>query len=436
MITFRGGVHPYDGKEYTKDNQIEKLEASQEVVFLMKQHIGAPSIPVVKVKDEVHVGTLIAQAGGYVSANIMSSVSGIVKRIEKRQDASGHYQDAVVIENDGNYTSDYEAHENNIDTLTFEEKIEKVKNAGVVGLGGAGFPTHVKLNVKEPEKIEYVIVNGAECEPYLTSDYRLMLERSKELIEGLKIMLTLYPHAVGYVGIEDNKKEAIHTLEKLCAHEERISIKVLKTKYPQGGERMLIEALTGRRLNSKMLPLDVGCIVDNVATVLAIRDAIKYDRPLISTVMTLTGDGVNTPCNVEVPVGTDFQFIVESRGGLKENVEKIISGGPMMGISLISLHIPAIKTSSSILAFTHDEVALNTPTACIRCGRCIDACPSHLIPQKLNQASLKNDINTFIQLNGMECIECGCCSYVCPAKRNMTQAIRKCKSTVASLKRK
>ena len=197
MITFRGGVHPNDGKEYTKDKQIEKLEASQEVVFLMKQHIGAPSIPVVKVKDEVHIGTLIAQAGGYVSANIMSSVSGIVKRIEKRQDASGHYQDAVVIENDGNYTSDYEAHENNIDTLTFEEKIEKVKNAGVVGLGGAGFPTHVKLNVKEPEKIEYVIVNGAECEPYLTSDYRLMLERSKELIEGLRIMLTLYPHAVG-----------------------------------------------------------------------------------------------------------------------------------------------------------------------------------------------------------------------------------------------
>ena len=294
----------------------------------------------------------------------------------------------------------------------------------------------MKLNVKEPEKIEYVIVNGAECEPYLTSDYRLMLERSKELIEGLRIMLTLYPHAVGYIGIEDNKKEAIHTLEKVCAHEERISVKVLKTKYPQGGERMLIEALTGRRLNSKMLPLDVGCIVDNVATVLAIRDAIKYDRPLISTVMTLTGDGLNTPCNVEVLVGTDFQFIVESRGGLKENVKKIISGGPMMGISLISLHIPAVKTSSSILAFTHDEVALNTPTACIRCGRCIDACPSHLIPQRLYQASLKDDINTFIQLNGMECIECGCCSYVCPAKRNMTQAIRKCKSTVASLKRK
>ena len=359
-----------------------------------------------------------------------------MKRIEKRQDASGTYQDAVVVENDGNYTSDYEEHENNIELLTFEEKIEKVKEAGVVGLGGAGFPTHVKLNVKEPEKIEYVIVNGAECEPYLTSDYRLMLERSKELVEGLKIMLTLYPHAVGYIGIEDNKKEAIHILEQLCEKEERISVKALKTKYPQGGERMLIEALTGRRLNSKMLPLDVGCIVDNVATVLAIRDAIKYDRPLISTVMTLTGDGVTTPCNVEVPVGTDFQYIIESHGGLKENVEKIISGGPMMGVSLISLHIPAVKTSSSILAFTHDEVALNAPTACIRCGRCVDACPSHLIPQKLYQASLKNDINTFIQLNGMECIECGCCSYVCPAKRNMTQAIRKCKSTVASLKRK
>lgn len=436
MITFKGGIHPFDGKEYTKDKQIEKIGASQEVVFLMKQHIGAPSVPVVKIKDEVHVGTLIAQAGGYVSANIISSVSGIVKRIEKRQDASGNYQDAVIVENDGKYISDYKEHENNIDLFTFEEKIKKIKEAGVVGLGGAGFPTHVKLNVKEPEKIEYIIVNGAECEPYLTSDDRLMLEKPKELIEGLRIMLTLYPHAVGYIGIEDNKKKAIHTLTQLCEKEERIHIKVLKTKYPQGGERMLIEALTRRKLNSKMLPLDVGCIVDNVATVLAIRDAIKYDRPLISTVMTLTGDGMNMPCNVNVPIGTDFQYIIDSCGGLKENVEKIMSGGPMMGVSLISLHIPVVKTSSSILAFTHDEVSLNNPTACIRCGRCIDACPSHLIPQKLYQSSLKNDINTFIQLNGMECIECGCCSYVCPVKRNMTQAIRKCKSTVASLKRK
>lgn len=436
MFTFKGGIHPNDGKAYTNNKKIEKMDAGSEVVFLMKQHIGAPSTPVVKVKDEVQVGDLIGEATGYVSANIISSVSGKVKRIEKRQDASGNYQDAVVIENDGLYTSGYIKHENNIEELSFEEKIEKVKAAGIVGLGGAGFPTHVKLNVKDRNKIEYVIVNGAECEPYLTSDVRLMLERPQELIEGLKIMLSLYPHAIGYIGIEDNKIEAIKLLSELCVHESRIEVKTLKTKYPQGGERMLIKALTGRQLHSKMLPLDVGCIVDNVATVIAIGNAIKFDQPLISTVMTLTGEGMVSPCNVEVPIGTDFEYILETHGGLKDNVEKVISGGPMMGISLLSLHVPAIKTSSALLAFSHDEVAMNEPSACIRCGRCVDACPSQLIPQKLYLASLKNDMNAFIELNGLECIECGCCSYVCPAKRNMTQAFRKCKSTIASLKRK
>lgn len=436
MITFKGGIHPDDGKQYTNNKKIEKMDAGQEVVFLMKQHIGAPSTPIVKVKDQVQVGDIIAAASGYVSSQIVSSVSGIVKKIEKRQDVSGHYQDAIVIENDGLYTSSYKEHKNNIEELSFEEKIEKIKNAGIVGLGGAGFPTHVKLNVKEPEKIEYVIVNGAECEPYLTSDIRLMLERPEELIEGLKVVLSLYPNAVGYIGIEDNKMEAIELLTRLCEKEPRISVKTLKTKYPQGGERMLIEVLTSRKLHSKMLPLDVGCIVDNVATVIAIRNAVIYDQPLISTVMTLTGEGMNTPCNVEVPIGTSFKYIIETHGGLKEGVEKIISGGPMMGTSLISLDVPAIKTSSALLAAMHDEVVLNKPSACIRCGRCVDACPSQLIPQKLYLASLKNDMDAFIRLNGLECIECGCCSYVCPAKRNMTQAFRKCKSTIASLKRK
>lgn len=436
MITFKGGIHPNEGKEYTNNKKIEKMEAGQEVVFLMKQHIGAPSTPVVKPKDDVKVGDLIGEATGYVSANIISSVSGKVKKIEKRQDASGHYQDAVVVENDGLYTTSYIKHENNIEELSFEEKIEKVKAAGIVGLGGAGFPTHVKLNVKDRNKIEYVIVNGAECEPYLTSDVRLMLERPLEIIEGLKIMLSLYPKAIGYIGIEDNKPDAIKLISELCANESRIEVKPLKTKYPQGGERMLIKALTGRMLHSKMLPLDVGCIVDNVATVIAIGNAIKFDLPLTTTVMTLTGEGMNSPCNVEVPIGTDFEYILETHGGLKEDTVKVISGGPMMGISLISLHVPAIKTSSALLAFSHDEVAMNEPSACIRCGRCVDACPSQLIPQKLYLASLKNDMNTFIKLNGLECIECGCCSYVCPAKRNMTQAFRKCKSMIASLKRK
>ena len=434
-LTFRGGIHPYEGKELSKDHPIEKYLPKGDLVYPLSQHIGAPSVPCVKKGDTVLAGQKIADAGGFVSVPLHASVSGTVKGIEKRLNATGSMVDCIVIENDQQY-QETEFQEARLEDLTKEEILNRIKEGGVVGMGGAGFPTHVKLAPKDPSKIEYILVNGAECEPYITSDYRRMIEEPEKVVKGLQVILTLFDSAKGYICIEDNKPDCIAKMKELVKDIDRIEVKEMMTKYPQGGERMLIEVLTGRRLNSKMLPLDVGCIVDNVATVLAIRDAIKYDRPLISTVMTLTGDGLNTPCNVEVPVGTDFQFIVESRGGLKENVEKIISGGPMMGISLISLHIPAVKTSSSILAFTHDEVALNMPTACIRCGRCIDACPSHLIPQKLYQASLKNDINTFIQLNGMECIECGCCSYVCPAKRNMTQAIRKCKSTVTSLKRK
>jgi len=436
LNTFKGGIHPYDGKEYTKNESIKVMDASPEVVFPLSQHIGAPAKAVVKPKDEVKVGQLIGEAQGFVSANVISSVSGTVKIIEPRLDASGAYKDSIVIINDGQYTKSYEEHENDISTLTCDEIIEKIKAAGIVGLGGAGFPTHVKLSPKDRDKIEFIIVNGAECEPYLTSDYRLMMERPNELIEGLKIVLQLFPNAKGVIGIEDNKPEAIQLLKNQCANESCIEIKSLLTKYPQGGERSLIFATTGRKIYSKMLPSDAGCIVNNVATIIAIYQAVKYDHPLVSTIMTLTGDAMNTPCNLEVPTGTNFQYILDQNGGLKGEPEKIISGGPMMGMALMSLDVPATKTSSAILAMTKDEVAANESTPCIHCGRCVEICPSNIVPQLMYRYSQKNDIDNFVKLNGMECIECGSCSYICPAKKNLTQSFRKMKRLVAASRKK
>lgn len=436
LNTFKGGIHPYDGKEYAKDKKIKTMEASPEVVFPLSQHIGAPAKAIVKAKDEVKVGQIIGEAQGFVSANVISSVSGTVKSIEPRLDASGNYKDSIVIINDGQYTKSYDEHINDISSLSNDEILTKIKAAGIVGRGGAGFPTHVKLSPKDRNKIDYIIVNGAECEPYLTSDYRLMLERSQQIIAGLNIILKLFPNAKGIIGIEDNKPEAIQLLTQKCVNETKIEVKSLPTKYPQGGERSLIYVTTGRKIYSKMLPADAGCIVDNVATTIAIYQAVKFDQPLISTVMTLTGDAMNTPCNVEVPTGTNFQYILDQNGGLKNEPEKIISGGPMMGMALMSLDIPTTKTSSSILAFTKDEVAANEPTPCIHCGRCVDVCPSRIVPQLMYRYSEKNDLKGFVKVNGMECIECGCCSYICPAKRNMTQSFRKMKPLVIAASKK
>lgn len=436
LKTFKGGIHPYDGKEYTKNIPIKTINASQEVVFPLSQHIGAPAKAIVKPKEEIKVGQIIAVAQGFVSANIASSVSGIVKTIEPRLDASGNYKNSIVIANDGQYIQLNKDHQNDLSQLSNEDIIEKIKQAGIVGLGGAGFPTHVKLSPKNRNDIEYIIVNGAECEPYLTSDYRLMLERPKQLIGGLNIILSLFPNAKGIIAIENNKPEAIELLTDLCTKEANIEVIPLLTKYPQGGERSLIYATTGKKIHSKMLPADVGCIVNNVATVIAVYQAVKFDHPLISTIITLTGDAMKSPCNLEVPTGTNCQYILEQNGGLKHNAEKIISGGPMMGTALISLDIPVTKTSSSILAFTHDEVAANEPTPCIHCGRCVDVCPSHIVPQLMYRFALKNDLKNFSKINGMECIECGSCSYICPAKRNMTQAFRKMKHLINTAQRK
>ena len=431
--TFRGGVHPYEGKELSKDLPIKQVNLPGEYVFPMAQHIGAPATPIVEKGDKVLVGQKIGEASGFISANICSSVSGTVKAVEPRMLLNGSKATCVIIENDEEYKGiEGLGEERDYTKLSKDEIRDIVKEAGVVGMGGAGFPTNVKLAPKEPDKIDYILVNGAECEPYLTSDYRQMLEYTDQIVGGLKVMLKLFDNAKGVICIEDNKPDAIAKMQEAVKNEDRMEVLPLKTKYPQGGERTLIYAATGRKIYSAKLPADAGCIVDNVSTVIAIYRAVCRQTPLIQGVLTLTGDAFNTPVNVEVRLGCNHA----EGDGFKTEPVKIISGGPMMGFAFFDLNVPVTKTSSSILALTKDEVAEYEPTPCIRCGRCVEACPGNLMPQMMAQAAMHNDYDTFVKLNGMECYECGSCTFVCPAKRPLTQTFKQARQYVAAQRRK
>jgi electron transport complex protein RnfC len=436
LKTFIGGVHPYDGKELSKDAPIREVLPQGELVYPLSQHIGAPANPIVAVGDTVLKGQVIAEAGGFVSAPIHASVSGKVKAIEPRRVAVGDMVNSIIIENDGEYKEVEYTTVDDVTTLSKEDIISKVKNAGIVGMGGAGFPTHVKLSPKEPDKIEYIICNCAECEPYLTTDYRRMIENPEELIAGMKIVLQLFDNAKGIFGIEDNKKDAIAKLKELVKDEPRIEVCALQTKYPQGGERQLIYACTGRAINSKMLPADAGCIVDNTETVYAIYQAVKLGIPLMKRLSAITGDAIAEPSNILYTIGTSYKELVEACGGFKSEPEKLISGGPMMGFSIFSLDIPTTKTSSDLVCFTKDEVSKYDPLACINCGRCVEACPELLIPSRLMKFAERGLMDEFEKWNGLECIECGSCTYVCPSRRHVAQSVKTMKKQVLAEKRK
>lgn len=436
ILTFKGGVHPYDGKELSKDEPIVEYNPQGEIAIAVSQHIGAPASPVVKPGDTVKVGQKIAEASGFISANIHSSVSGTVKAIEPRFMANGTKVNCIIIENDNNYDEVTYKKPKPLSELSKSEIRELVKEAGVVGMGGACFPTNVKLSPKNEDDIDFIIVNGAECEPYLTSDYRRMIEQPEILIEGLKVSLSLFPQAKGIIGIEDNKPEAIKKLKELTKDEPRIEVKQLYTKYPQGAERMLIYAVTGRKINSSMLPADAGCVVDNVDTMFAIYDAVINGKPLIRRVVTVTGDAVAEPKNFLVRIGTNQKELIEAAGGFKEQPEKIISGGPMMGIAMSDLDVPVLKGSSALLCMQHDEVSASEESNCINCGRCADVCPGHILPSRLAKLAARGDMEGFEKMNGLECCECGCCSYICPAKRNLTQAIKSMRKEVLASKKK
>ena len=434
--TFKGGVHPYDGKNLAKDQPIQKIMPKGEMVYPVSQHIGAPASPIVAVGDRVLRGQKIAEAGGFVSAPIYASVSGTVKAIQPRRTAVGDMVNSIIVENDG-LMEEVEFHPvEDINSLSKEEILNRIKEAGVVGMGGAGFPTHVKISPKEPEKIEFIIANCAECEPYLTADYRRMMETPEELVEGMKIVLRLFEGAKGILGVEDNKPDAIAKLQELTKDEPRVEVMPLQTKYPQGGERQLIYATTKREINSTMLPADAGCIVDNVETLISIYHAVKFGKPVMERIFTVTGDAVVKPGNFLYCIGMSYAELLEAAGGFKEQPEKIISGGPMMGFSMFELEIPTTKTSSSLLCFLKDEVAASETTACINCGRCVGACPEQIVPSKLAKMSEFGDKAAFEKWNGMECIECGSCSYICPAKRPLAQYIKTMKKQILADRRK
>lgn len=423
-LTFVGGIHPYDGKDLSKDKPIKAVLPKGDLVYPLSQHIGAPATSIVAKGDHVLTGQKIAEASGFVSAPIYATVSGTVKAIEPRRVVTGDSVMSIIVENDEKYEEVAYSPVDSYEQLSKEEIIGRVREAGVVGMGGAGFPTFIKLSPKEPEKIEYVIANCAECEPYLTSDYRRMMEEPEKLVGGMKIMLSLFDNARGILAIEDNKPDCIEILKKLTKDESRISVKALKTKYPQGAERQIIYATTGRSINSKMLPADAGCIVDNVDTIVAIYHAVMQGKPLMHRIVTVTGDAIADPCNFIVRIGTNYRELVEEAGGFKTQPEKIISGGPMMGFAIFDLDVPTTKTASALLCLTQDEVSKMEPSACINCGKCVEVCPGRVVPRRLADYAENYNEEAFLAEHGMECCECGCCSYVCPAKRPLTQTIK------------
>jgi electron transport complex, RnfABCDGE type, C subunit len=435
--TFFGGIHPRSYKELSNKYPIEEYLPKSQVIISLQQHIGAPCIPLVKVNDYVKVGQKIGEANGFVSAPVHSSVSGKVVAIEDRPSPSGKLVKSIVIESDGEFNYDDNITPNeDINNMKPEEIRQIVREAGIVGMGGATFPTMVKLNPPSDKKIDIVILNGAECEPYLTADHRLMLEKPVDIVYGLLAIMKALGASKGYVGIEDNKQDAIREMKKACKEYESVEVAVLKTKYPQGSEKHIIKAITGREVPSGKIPAEIGVVVDNVGTAFAIAEAIKYGKPLIERVVTVTGEGIMTPKNLRVKIGTPFREIIEYCGGFKGTPGKVISGGPMMGIAQYSIDVPVIKGTSGILVLPEDRIALKNPKPCIKCARCVDACPMNLLPLFISAYSLKNDFDKCEEYHALDCIECGSCSYVCPSKRPLVESIRLAKREILRKGRK
>ncbi|NMA95751.1 MAG: electron transport complex subunit RsxC [Clostridiales bacterium] len=427
VLSFIGGIHPSPRKGLTDKKEIEVLKPPKFVTIPLLQHIGDPCEPLVKKGDAVKRGQKIGEPKGFIGAPIHSSVSGVVKSIETLPHPTSGKSMAVVIENDGKYENHNSISEKNVDILSKEEIIETIKEAGIVGMGGAECPTHVKLTIPPESTVDTIILNGAECEPYLTSDHRLMLERADDIIYGLRVIMKTLEVKKAYIGIEDNKLDAIKTMEGAAFGHAGIEIITLKTKYPQGAEKQLIDAITGREVPSGGLPRDIGVVVNNIGTAAAISNAIRRGMPLIERVITVTGKGISEPKNLLVPIGTQYSYIVEQCGGLKDDVKKVICGGPMMGVAQYTLDVPVIKGTTGIIFLTSDDVQVNRERACIRCAKCVEACPVYLMPLMINAYSRQQDYETCDKLNAIDCIECGACSYVCPSKIPLLQNIRTAK---------
>jgi electron transport complex protein RnfC len=437
LKTFKGGIHPPYNKELTKHKPVEKAKLPQKVVIPMSQHVGAPCEPVVKVGDHVKVGQKIGEAKAFVSAPVHASVSGKVVAVEPRPHASGAHVLSVVIESDG-MDEVYEGVKppKPLEELTPDEIKNLIREAGIVGMGGAGFPTQVKLSPPADKKIDTIIVNGAECEPYLTADHRLMVERPEDVVLGLRAIMKATGVSKAFIGIEDNKPDAIEAMKEAVKGFSDIEVVPLATKYPQGGEKQLINAITGREVPSGGLPMDVGVIVDNAGTCAAIANVLKTGMPLIERITTVTGAGVKEPKNLLARVGTPVGELIEQCGGFAGEPGKVIMGGPMMGISQSSLEVPVMKGTSGVLVLQKSEVKAVEPMPCIKCARCVDACPIHLLPTYLAKFAERGMWDEAERYHALDCIECGCCAYVCPANIPLTQLIRLAKNRILASKKK
>ena len=434
----KGGVHPEENK-ISHDSPIQVQPIPKTVSILLGQHIGKPASPVVSRGDEVKVGTLIAQADGFVSANIHSSVSGKVKKIETILDASGYQKPCITIQCDGEDTW-----EETIDRtpeivrdikLSSEEIIQRIAECGIVGMGGATFPTNVKLMPPKDATPECVIINGAECEPYLTADHRTLLERGEEVLIGLQILMKSVGVTKGYVAIENNKRDAIEKLTQLASTMPGIEIVPMKVKYPQGGEKQLIDTVLKRRVASGKLPVTEGAIVQNVGTALAVYEAVQKHKPLVERVVTVTGKAVKNPCNLLVRIGTPLSELIETAGGMPRSTAKLVSGGPMMGKAVYSDEIPVAKGTSGVLMLLDEDTKRRPMRNCIRCAKCVGACPMGLNPAFLMRETVYRDWDALEANHVYDCIECGSCSFICPANRPLLDHIRMGKGRVMAIRR-
>lgn len=434
-LTFKGGVHIPEYKDLTKDKSIENAIDPKVVYISLHQHVGSPCEAIVSKGDIVKVGQKIGDSKAFLSAPVHSSVSGVVKSISKMYTPDGRRSDCVVIESDGLG----ELHESikpitNLDTLSKEEIINLIKDAGIVGLGGAGYPMHAKLVASDDSKIDTAILNGAECEPYLTVDHRVMLEEPEAIIKGLKLIMHCLDLETGYIGIEDNKKDAIEALSS-SLKDENIKIVSLKTKFPQGDSYRMVDAILDRKVPSGGRCKDVGTIVSNVSTALAVAELFKEGKPLYERTITVTGNGVRQPKNLKVKIGTTIREIIEQCGGFNGEPGKIIAGGPMTGLAQFSLDTPIIKTTSAIIVLTLEEATHKETEPCIKCGKCLQVCPISLQPLLLSAYALKDMFEMTEEYNVEECIQCGACSFICPSKRPLTESIRHAQREI-KLKRK
>ena len=435
-LTFKGGLHPNDHKGDTKDCAVIDLKASEIMVFPLSQHIGAPCEPTVEVGQKVFAGEKIGDSGAFVSAPVHSSVSGTVKAIEPRLHPGGKMVMSVIIENDFEYKEHPDIYKReDISSLTTKEKLNIIREAGLVGLGGATFPTHIKLNPPEDKNIDCLIINGAECEPYLTSDYRVMMETPALIFKGIELIKDILGVKKCYIGIENNKPEAISVMATNAKSYPGTEIVPLKTKYPQGSEKHLIKAITGREVPSGKLPADVGVVVNNIDTCTSVYNALIYRRCVMTRVITVSGSGVKKPSNFRVRIGTPFKDVLTAAECDFESTKKVIMGGPMMGMAQYNLDVPTIKGTSALLAFTEEELSDRKTVNCVKCGDCVAHCPMGLTPALLNSYAKINDFEMLTKLNIMDCIECGICSYTCQCRNPITQNIKTAKAKMRSQKK-